>query len=425
MQKYLWLSLLIISSIFYACLPTTTSIQKRFITNEDIQFIPTEFNAIGDRNPCLQASNYAPDTNYLDHYSVKLLRVNVHFMNGTSGKYNYEGEEAIKFANGLINTANGDLKKNYKMLLPQGNDTPVLPILYQYKLVNKPSAPNEKAIYFHYDDECAFYIHKGKNRNIYDKTVLNRYGVEKDSVLNIFIMPHHPDSVKSKTYNTAGVGVAPGNYFKLAGPFETKKKYWEFKGVFNHEVGHVLTLAHSWRGNDGCDDTPTHPNCFHYTTAPKCDSLTSNNVMDYNAWQHAYTPCQIGRIHLSIAKENSRQRKLFWPRWCEINPNKNIVIQDKVDWNCMKDLEGHLRIESGGVLTMRCRTSLPKGAKITIAAGGKLILDNARLHNACGDEWEGIELEKSGKTTGEVVFIGKAKLENVRNGVELPVEEGL
>lgn len=424
MQKYFWLFLLIGGSIFYTCLPMSTSVQKRFISTADVQFVPSAFNATGNRNPCFQSANYAPDTNYLDHYSTKLLRVNVHFMNSTSRKHNYEGEEAIKFAQGLINTANGDLRKNYKMFLPPGNDTPVLPILYQYKLMNKPTAPKEKAIYFHYDDECAFYVHKGKNRNIYDKTVLNKYGVQKDSVLNIFIMPHHPDSVKSKTYNAAGVGVAPGNYFKLAGPFETKKKYWEFKGVFNHEVGHVLTLSHAWRGSDGCEDTPPNPNCFNRNSKSQCDSLTSNNVMDYNAWQHAYTPCQIGRIHYSIAKEKSRQRKLFLPRWCDINPAKNIVIRDRVDWNCMKDLEGNLRIEAGGVLTMRCRTSLPKDAKITVAAGGKLILDNARLHNACGDEWEGIELEQSGKEQGEVIFMGTAKLENVRHEIVPPIEEG-
>ena len=423
MQKYFWLFLLTIGGIYYACVPPRPSVASRFAQTADVQFVPNPMDK-SNRNPCFQASSYIPDTNYLDHYSPKLMRVAVHFMNSSSGKHNYQGEEAIGFAKGLINTANHDLKKNYKMHLPVDNETPVLPILYEYKLINKPEKPTEKAIYFHYDDECAFYVHKGKDRNIFDKTVVDRYGIMKDSVLNIFIMPHHPDSVKSKTYSANGVGVAPGNYFKMAGPFETKKKNWEFKGLFNHEVGHVLTLAHSWRGNDSCDDTPKHPNCFNKNTGKNCGEEVSNNVMDYNAWQHAYTPCQIGRIHLSIAKEKSRQRKLFMPRWCDINPVKNITIRDRVDWNCMKDLEGHLRIENGGILTLRCRTALPKDGKITVAAGGKLILDNARLHNACGEQWTGIEIENDGKLAGEVVFMGDATIEDVANPISLPLEDG-
>lgn len=412
MRLYIGIIMLIITACCYACFPLSTTPQSRFAKAEDVQFVPGAMEK-NRRGPCLKTSSYIPDTNYLEHYSPKLMRVAVHFMNTKSRAHNYEGEEAVRFAEGLIHTSNNDLVNNYKMHLPVDNDTPVLPILYEYKLINKPENPNEKAIYFHYDDECAFYVHRGKNRNIFDKTVLNRYGIMKDSVLNVFIMPHHPDSVRSKTYKANSVGAAPGNYFKMAGPFETKKESWTFRGLFNHEVGHVLTLAHSWRGNDGCDDTPNHPNCFNAEGSPKCKEA-SNNVMDYNAWQHAYTPCQIGRIHLSIAKENSRQRKLFMPRWCDINPAKNIVIRDKVDWNCMKDLEGHLRIAEGGVLTLRCRTSMPKDATITVAVGGKLILDNARLHNACGDEWAGIIIESTGKQKGEVVFIGDATLENAR-----------
>lgn len=399
----------------YACVP---AIEHHFLRTDEVQFVPATYEGTqrGNRNPCFQPINYAPDTSVLEHFPMKYVKVNFHFMNSKAGIHNYQGKEAIQFAKGLLNTANKDLATNYKMFLPEGNDTPVLPTQYRYKLVNKPDKPEEKAIYFHYDDEHCFYIHKGKNRNLMDRSVLNKYGVQKDTVLNIFVLPHHPDSVKSKTYNTAGVGVALGTYFKLAGPFETKKPYWEFKGLLNHEVGHIFTLAHTWRTNDGCDDTPKNPNCFNRNAGKHCDeSTTSNNMMDYNAWQHAITPCQIGKMQLSMLKEKSRQRKMLEPTWCKLHEDRHIYIREVMDWNCMKDLEGHLTIEKGASLTMRCRVSLPKNAKITVKAGGKLILDNCRLHNSCGDQWEGIQVETVGNQKGEVIFMGSVKLENVKN----------
>lgn len=402
---------LMFSSLLYTCTPTLTT---HFISSEDILAIPTsyEVDSRGRRGPCQEATNYAPDAEHPEHTPVKYIRVNFHFINSADSSTNFVGKEAEKFANGILLAANGALKQNQKMYLPNGNDTPVLPLRYKYKWV-KDSSTNKKAIYFHYDDEVCKYVHRGKNRNYGDRTVIRKYGVKTDSILNVFMMSHHPDSVASKTYDPNGVGVAVGTSMKIAGPFYSGKKDWTFKGTFNHEVGHIFTLNHSWGYNDGCDDTPKNPNCFNRNAKPGCDSLTSNNVMDYNAWQAAFTPCQIGRIHKSMAKEKSRQRKLLEPTWCTLDERKNITIQDSIDWNCMKDLEGHLTIAKGGILTMRCRTSLPKGAKITVQAGGKLILENTRLHNACGDEWLGIEVETFGKEKGEVVFMGEVKLENV------------
>ena len=64
--------------------------------------------------------------------------------------------------------------------------------------------------------------------------------------------------------------------------------------------------------------------------------------MDYNAMQHAWTPCQIGRVHEKLSREAFRARKFLQPNWCELHEDRHVVIKDSIIWNCRKDLEGHL-----------------------------------------------------------------------------------
>ena len=416
------LSLSLVCFLFLTCTPQLSS---RFCTAADISYLSNASdNTIKDkygrtRSICDQTASYIPDTNYLDHTPIKYIRLNFHWINTSDSSHNYYGRKAIEKTKGLLRASNYDLAKNNQMWLPHNNETPVLPMRFRYVLTPKPDDPDDDGIYFHFDDDIDFYVHKGKNRNIFDKTAFEKYGVQKDTVLNVFVMPHHPDSVKSKTYNSYKVGVALGNYVKIAGMYEQKDTYWNHRGCFNHEIGHIYGLSHTWRFNDGCDDTPKHKQeCWVRDQRPGCDSLTSNNVMDYNAMQNSWSPCQIGRVQYRMASAKKRGRKFIEPTWCELKEEQHIFIRDSIDWICMKDLEGHLTIEPGASLTMRCRTSLPKGAKITVMPGGKLILNDARLHNACGEEWAGIEIQEQGGQKGEVIFIGEPKLENMANPLE-------
>lgn len=136
-------------------------------------------------------------------------------------------------------------------------------------------------------------------------------------------------------------------------------------------------------------------------------------MMDYNAYQEALTPCQIGRIHAQVADEKNAQRKLLVRSWCHRRPVMDWLLTDSVSLNGARDLEGNVTIASGAVLRISDRVSMPNGGKITVQLGGKLILDNCRLHNACGLDWGGIVVEQKGKIHGEVVVIGTVKIENV------------
>ena len=362
---------------------------------------------------CGDISAYVPDTNHLALSPMKYVRVNVHFVNANDSTQNYNWHRARDFGPKLIEEANTYLARNRKMWLPRGNDTPVLPTRYRYVLTTSAGFEANGGIYCHYDDELFSFVSRGRNRNNYDRGVIKKYGIGLDSIVNLFVMPHHPDSIRSSTYTVTAAGIALGSGVKLSGIFESRKHPNAFRGLVNHEIGHVLGLRHTWNSHDGCDDTPRHSNCWNRTDEPPCDTAASNNLMDYNANQHAWTPCQIGKIHMNFAREGSLARKMLQRNWCTVDENQTLIITDSMVWHGAKDLEGHLVIKQGATLEIRCRVSMPKNGFIRVEPGGKLILRGARLHNACHEDWLGIEVQSEKNKTAMVASDQHSVIENL------------
>ena len=317
---------------------------------------------------CYSWENGVPDPAHPNWNAERIIRVNVHIMDNAAGNAHWPRDSARNFAKGLIRASNEVLDTNYQNWQSPPK-TPVLPMGYRYQLSPQPK-PGDDGIYFHYDEELWYFVSRGKYQNNYSNKVIKKYGIGMDSILNIFIQVHHPDSIKSPYYKADGQGIALGTSLKMAGLFESgNPDPGAFKGLMNHEVGHILGLAHAW-GMDGCPDTKKHPNkCWVKTRKPPCDTLATNNMMDYNAYQYALTPCQLGKIHGGFSNEKHRVRKCLLPTWCALKPEKTVVIRDSVVWSGAHDLEGHLIVESGGYLEIRCRVSMPGGAFVSGRAG--------------------------------------------------------
>lgn len=348
---------------------------------------------------CDDALLYAPYAHVAELFYEQIVRVNVHFLNSEERSHNYTEVDGTRLIKELLHNANDRLVKNFKMNLPVDNDTPALDPMYQYELWRADD--DEDGIYFHYDDELCFFANKGKYRNNYTNDVIDKYAIGLDTIINIFIMPHIPKKMRSKKYKTSRTGVALGHGLKIAGLYESGKESWEFATLLNHEIGHILGLHHTWRSNDGCDDTPRHANCWGPTDKKPCINI-SNNLMDYNNSQMAITPCQIGRIHKKFNELGSDQRPLLVKQWCNFDDLSVIEIGEDEHWKSARDINRDIHILKGGRLTLACRMHMAAGSKIVVEPGGELILDHALIHNDCGDQWSGIEVFYRGKEIGLV-----------------------
>lgn len=399
-------------------------VQEHFLTAEELGILPNAFEGQAKpsknrRGPCNQVENYEMDTTHLDHFPDRLIRVNFHWMNSEDGSQNIPENEALAYTKQVLHAMNYAMKNNKKMWIPHGNNTPVHPTKIQYVLTGRPDVAGDEGVYYHYDDSLYYYVHiRNKDANLFDRTVVRKYGVQLDTVLNFFMMPHHPDSVKSKTYSAGYVGVALGRSVKVAAQWrEDKLKnpegYWAYRGYINHEVGHILGVNHAWTKSDGCDDTPVHANRCWDRNQPGCDTLTSNNVMDYTALQLAWTPCQIARMHRRLADDRKKPRRFLVPTWCELKEEKNIVITDSITWPCIKDIEGNIHIAEGGHLRVLCPVSMPPNSQITIGPEGKLTLDGGRLYQDCEQSWKGILIQEQGEHKGAFEMLNGASIADV------------
>lgn len=412
-----------IAAILAACSPKLT---KEYFTLADLkevketetpaQIAANKFPKKSVNGCCQKRVSYVPDTTHLEWMPKKRIRVNFHFMNSADSTQNFTEQEGTKYVKHLLSRARELYENNQCMFLhPSDKETPVLPVMYEYVLTPQESDPKDDGIYFHYDDDLYFVVKKGKNRNLHSKAASKKYGIGLDSIQNIFFMPHHPDSLKSEQYKGRNCGIALRDMVKITGAFCLDASAWKMGSMLNHEIGHNYGLSHEWIKNDGCDDTPPNPKCYNKNQGDGCDSLASNNFMGYNLYENAWTPEQIGRIHSYISRKKGRGRKFVIPEWCQLQEELSVVISENTVWSGEKDLYGHLTIKTGASLEIMCRVSLPKNAKIVVEPGAKLILNRAQLHNDCGEEWQGIEVQKRGKIAGEVINIGEVKIENATN----------
>ncbi len=329
---------------------------------------------------------HIPDS-YECYNEDRIVNVIFRFINSSDTLLDFDRDHAIDVANILVSEVNNRLQNNTKMNLPLDNDTPVLDAHIRLKL-------ESKNVLIHYDEE-PFFRKKGKKSNQYNRDIINRYIDDSGKYLNIFLMPFDPAEIKSGIQRFEKSGIALGRSIKLAGVMDSGQPAWNYGGLLTHELGHALSLRHSWNNNDGCQDTPRHANCWSNTGEDPCNQIESNNVMDYNPHQAAITPCQIIKMHTALASEGSKQHRLLEVNWCE-KLEGAISISDEQHWANPVFNSRDIVIEGGGTLIVSSWLSMAKDTRITIHKGGQLLMDRARIYNYCKSPWNGIFVHPKG-----------------------------
>jgi hypothetical protein len=358
--------------------------------------------------------DYIVDTALIEAYPIKTIRIGFHILNDEKGHNQLPKDQALAYLQKTVENMNVRLESNHKMNLPLSNQTPVLPARWRVRIAQIEGEPFVK---FHGDDAHYWGMSSGPHRNNFQLKLFEKYGVYEDSIYNIFIQSHPLDSLKSPTANLKLHGIAFKNHCKLIGVFDPTLKekgkpyerdnlwpHWEVAKLLQHEMAHSLGLRHAW-GNDGCEDTPRHSNCWNRTRDGSiCDSLWSNNLMDYNAHQVAMTPCQIGKMRENLIDKQSSMHRFVDNDWCEHSGHPDLLVVENTHWVSDAYLKTNLIVKENITLVISASLSLPHNANIYLEPGAKVYLLRGTLYNACDLPWGGIKALSPSKKNPPTVW---------------------
>jgi len=252
--------------------------------------------------------------------SLKIVRVNFHFMQLTNGTGNFtettDGDgrsyNGYQYAKDHIILMNNICGQNQQLSLPIGNSIPV----------------NTKNIKFVLD---AVYFVPNSNSYLYYNENYATNGKDKPFVMNIFVShgtiatSGHVIDLSSSPTNKYTALTSYWHNYKINMNTYGNPLEWARATTTSHELLHLLTLYHTVMTNsgqpcnngcnitnnlcleDGCLDTPTAIEVMQAngcTDSPSCNwgspySYCSNNHMDYKG-DFALSPCQIDRVHSAL-----------------------------------------------------------------------------------------------------------------------------
>lgn len=332
-----------------------------------------------------------------DVSKVKTIRVVVHFPLRANGTDNFTETKdcygkvcsynGYWFAENFIERANYCLQNNVEMRRQlKGKPIPVKDINIQFELAG---------VMFDRSTTTTDYYKLVLNNDVY--TLINsinlgnlRESVPSDILSNAVHLFLYKEAWGKGYSDCAYSGLVSGVANVYDGYTAAEKedsKLWYFQGYIGtaaiHEVGHCLSLNHPNQtgdgtptySDDGCADTPTRKELEDagYTTdeiyAWNDHDRGSNNVMDYNASQRAWTPNQIERAHKTIESKKSIKQNEFSKSTQTVSGtiknNNKVVIAKSVTVS-------NTSVKNGRALYVNCDEVLING-EFTVESGCEFV----------------------------------------------------
>jgi hypothetical protein len=264
-------------------------------------------------------------------------------------------------------------------------------------------------VYFHND---SFSVDlNGTNRC--DNYLYTRYGVNKDSEINIFF-------IRNKDGKSGGCGPGFINIDGAEKLYLNPDAEYATKLTIAHELGHVLGLPHTahWSGpcpvaaSDPFDDT-IYPDASCFCPAgtvfscPSGQVVTSNNVMGYNQDRIYFSPKQIARMHYTIVHGSNAAsgRKMICYVDDAYDSSKFEVIRPLVI-SSSRVFNGDIVVREGSSLTVSCVLYMKPGSEIIVEKNAKLILEGGKITGLKEDVWKGrLKVHRRGKLINKGGYI--------------------
>ncbi|HLF63390.1 MAG TPA: zinc-dependent metalloprotease [Saprospiraceae bacterium] len=201
-----------------------------------------------------------------------------------------------------------------------------------------------------------------------------------------------------------GTGIRGSDYCALRGYYD-EPNIDLIAGHMAHELGHVLSLWHSWEdGNEGECDTGGGQN-------------QSNNIMDYTSYlNNAFTQRQIAKMHYWIENHEGDPQPYLNNDLCLKQPGLiTIEANENVHWTSNEIVSEDVHVH--GILEITCTVEVANNVGIIVHENGKLIVDGGTITSRC-DIWQGVKVAGEanwwfGSTApGEVEIKNGAVIEN-------------
>ena len=304
-------------------------------------------------------------TNYAD-FAVATVKINFHFLPARpSVGSDYTQAEANTVATQIVALANANMANFTNSNLPAGGGVPDSKIRFEL-----------------YDGgQGAVFTYSG---NFETTQYIARYGQQ---VVDVVV------SYKTGCKNLGGAGINIITMCNFDRDIPTDMVKQQDRGlVLCHEIGHTLSLEHTFECYSQCSNDINHDiECSNSICGCDAPSNPTNNMMSYKGGNNALTPCQWETMFNYILDNNPPF--IHWNYdGCSTTSDNLTISNSSVIWDTPKFIKKNIVIESGASLTIKwCIVRMGVNNTITVKRGARLIVDGATITNLCSfNTWGGI-----------------------------------